>query len=269
MAELILSNAGRRYGRIEPPPLPPHRMLTRGLPPGAPLYRDFREKFCGPVKDQKNLGSCCGHAFASALEWINRAYLKRQPILSPLFLYIHDLIKNGTFPQDAGSDGVTGCQVAIEFGCCENILYPDQSQKIRLPSAQMNDQAKNFTMGAYHGITDSLTAISCLADPTPWPVEIGFTVYESFESNEVARTGVMPIPGPDEQVLGGHEVCGCGGYDIGDVPTIRPNGCPPAMLVQNSWSISWGLKGFFWCPLQILDAQGTDIKILHAGRPWL
>jgi len=41
---------------------------------------------------------------------------------------------------------------------------------------------------------------SCLADG--FPFVFGFTVYESFESQEVAKTGVVPLPNPDEKVMG-------------------------------------------------------------------
>ena len=268
MADLILSPAGRRYGRNLPPPMPVHRMLTRALPLGFPLYRDFRKTFCGSVKDQGQEGSCTGHAFSSCMEWINRAYLRRQPILSPQYFYARELIADGTFPSDQGSDGLTGCGVAIQYGCCEASLYPYTAGDIEQPTAAQDANAAQYELGAYHGVSDSMTAISVLADPVPWPVEIGFNVYESFESDTTASTGVMPIPGPDEQLLGGHEVAGCGGYDIGDVPTLRPAGCPPAMLIQNSWGAGWGISGYFWMPTSVLDAQGTDIKIAHSGAPW-
>ena len=268
MPDLILSTANRRYGRLQPPAMPARRMLTRGLPAGVSLFKDLRH-LCGPVKDQGNEGSCTGHAFSSNIEWINRAYFKRQPILSPQYFYARELMATGDFPNDVGSDGLTGCEVSIAAGCCEISEYPYVAGKIISPTPAQDENAKQYALGAYHGVNGSLTAISCLADPTPWPVAIGFTVYESFESNEVARTGVMPIPGPDEQELGGHEVAGCAGYDIGDVPTLRPAGCPPAIFIQNSWGTGWGIGGRFWMPLAILDLPSTDTKIAHSGPPWI
>lgn len=283
---VVISPSGRRYDRNQPPPMPAHRMLTRGLPAGSPLYRDFRQPeqggtlkngtpFCGPVKNQGQRGACTAHDFASAIEWICRAYFKKQPILSPEFFYPCELIMDGNKPSangaypDVGSDGETGCKVAIHDGCCELSADPyDDSTPIMAPTAAQYANAAQYKMGAYHGITNSVTAISCLADPTPWPVNIGFAVFSSFESEVVAQTGVMPIPGDDEEELGGHQTLGGGGYDIGDVPTIRPAGCPPAILVQNSWDTIWGIRGFFWMPLQVLDQPTTDIKIVHSGRPW-
>jgi Papain family cysteine protease len=253
----------RRYGRKIPPPLAAHRMLTRVA--RVPEVVDLRP-FDGPIKNQQDLGSCTGHAFASSLEWIFRKYLNKQPILSPLYVYAKELIADGNFPNDDGSDGVTGCNVVIANGACEDYLYPDASQKIMQPTAEMNANAAQYRMGAYHGLTGSLVALSVLGDKVPWPVQMGFTVYASFESDEVAASGIYN-PQPGESVLGGHEVK-LSGYDIGEVPTLRPQGCEPAVLVKNSWGADWGLDGYFWCPLSVLDDQQTDLKIVHSGKPW-
>ena len=48
----------------------------------------------------------------------------------------------------------------------------------------------------------------------------------------------MPIPHPDETVLGGHEVLVVG-YLTGE---------PHYALVRNSWGTSWGLDGYFLMP---------------------
>ena len=255
----------RKYGRIQPAPLPTHRMLSR-VSPSLPPFVDLTA-FCGPIKDQGQLGSCTGHAFSSAMEWIWRKYLGKQPVLSPLYLYAQELIANGDFPNDDGSDGTTGSTVSIVDGCCEDSLYPDALQTIQQPTPDMDDNAALWSMGAYHGLVGSQTALSVLGDPVPWPVEVGFTVYLSFESDEVASTGIYNPNPSSESVLGGHEVLAVA-YDVGGTPTLRPAGCPPAVKIQNSWGASWGLNGYFWMVLPVLDDSQTDLKIIHSGNPW-
>lgn len=254
----------RTWGRTIPAPLPPHRMLDR-VALNLPSVVDLRQ-WCGPIKDQGNLGSCTGHAFSSGMEWIWRKYLDKSPVLSPLYLYAKELIAQGDFPNDDGSDGTTGSMVTITNGCCEDSLYPDASQKIEQPSPEMDANAIQYAMGAYHGLTGSQVALSVIGDSVPWPVEMGFTVYSSFESNEVASTGIYN-PQPGESILGGHEVLMIG-FDVGEVPTLRPSNCPPAALIQNSWG-EWGWEGgYFWAALSVLDDSETDLKIVHAGKPW-
>jgi C1A family cysteine protease len=240
-------------------------MLSRRLATGFPTAVDLRQ-WCGPIKDQGDLGSCTGHAFSSAIEWICRKYLNKQPVLSPLYLYAKELIADGSYPDDDGSDGETGSNVSIANGCCEDSLYPDASQVIQTPTPDMDANAALNKMGAFHGLTGAQTALSVLADPTPWPIEIGFNVYDSFESEAVAASGVYN-PQPGESSVGGHETL-IVGYDIGVTPTLRPAGSLPSALVQNSWGDSWGVKGFFWMALQVLNAPDTDLKIVHSGHPW-
>lgn len=256
----------RSYGRNVPEPLPIHRMLTRGSGNTLPMFVDLTA-YAGPVKDQGNLSSCTGHAFSSAMEWIFRKYYGKSPILSPLYFYASELIAQGNFPDDEGSDGTTGSEVSILSGCCEDSLYPDASQVIQTPTPAMNQNAAQYKLGAFHGVANSDVAMSVLGDPTPWPIELGFTVFESFESDYTAKTGIMTVPSPSEKQMGGHEVLVLG-FDIGPTETLRPKGCPPAFLVQNSWGSGWGIEGRFWMPVEILDRPDSDMKIVHSGKPW-
>jgi hypothetical protein len=267
MSPFSPSPAGRVYDRLIPAPLPLHRMLNRPLPPGFPFVIDTRPN-CGPRKDQGDEGACTGHAGTEAGEWEHRRYLKKSPIFSPQYTYAKELIRQGDFPNDCGSDGTTLCTTLVADGCCELSLYPYVSGKIIMPTPAQDVNAHQFALGAFHGLVGSQTALSVLADPTPWPVMIGFTVYASFESNEVAKTGVMPMPGRRERNLGGHEVLMVG-YDIGDIPTLRPKGSLPSVLIMNSWGNDWGIDGFFWMPIQVLDMADTDLKIAHLGHPWV
>lgn len=255
----------RVYGRKVPAPLPAHRMLSKVS--AVPAVVDLRE-WTGPVKDQGQEGSCTAHAGTSANEWIHRKYLGNKTVVfSPQYTYAKELLAQGNFPQDSGSDGVTLCNTLVVNGCCELSLYPYTPGQINSPTSQQDANAALYRLGAYHGLTGSQVALSVLGDPVPWPVEVGFTVYASFESSETAQTGIYN-PQPGEAVLGGHEVLAVG-HDVGDTPTIRPAGCPPALLIMNSWSDSWGLRGFFWMPLAVVDDPQTDLKIVHSGHPWV
>jgi C1A family cysteine protease len=74
------------------------------------------------------------------------------------------------------------------------------------------------------------------------PYVFGFTVYESFESNAVAHTGVAPMPAAGETVLGGHAVMAAGYDDASQ-----------RFLVRNSWGAVWGMGGYFTLPYAYLS----------------
>lgn len=86
----------------------------------------------------------------------------------------------------------------------------------------------------------------CLA--SGYPFVLGFTVYESFEGDEVARTGVVPMPAATEKVLGGHAVVAVG-YDDSS----------QCFIVRNSWGPGWGMGGYFTMPYAYLtDSNLAD-----------
>jgi C1A family cysteine protease len=74
-----------------------------------------------------------------------------------------------------------------------------------------------------------------------FPFVFGFTVYNSFESEETAQTGILKMPGWNEGCVGGHAVC-CVGY----------NDAEQMFIVRNSWGSSWGLQGYFKMPYQYM-----------------
>ena len=86
----------------------------------------------------------------------------------------------------------------------------------------------------------------CLA--SGYPFVFGFTVYASFESAAVAKTGKMPMPKSGEQVVGGHAVLAVG-Y----------NNDQRVFIIRNSWGDGWGDKGYFYMPYAyLLDDNLAD-----------
>ena len=72
--------------------------------------------------------------------------------------------------------------------------------------------------------------INCLA--LGHPFTFGFSVYDSFDSAQVASSGVVPLPDRAERLLGGHAV-----YAVGYDMEAR------YFIVRNSWGPDWGQAG--------------------------
>jgi C1A family cysteine protease len=70
-----------------------------------------------------------------------------------------------------------------------------------------------------------------------YPVVFGFSVYDSFMSDQVARTGIYNEPKIGETYQGGHAVV-IVGYDN----ILR------RFKVRNSWGLNWGQQGYVWMP---------------------
>ena len=73
------------------------------------------------------------------------------------------------------------------------------------------------------------------------PFVMGIAVYESFESEAVARTGEVPMPKSGEKLLGGHAILCCGYND----ETQR-------VTCLNSWGSGFGDSGYFTLPYEFV-----------------
>jgi C1A family cysteine protease len=211
--------------------------------------------FCSKVKNQKTIGSCTAHGGTSTIEYVRRkSGLKTNP-LSRLMYYYGERSYEHTTAQDSGAQVRDGIKFAVKVGVCEETLWPYIISKFKL-----KPPAKCYTAGAANRVSKYVRLggtlasgkkgdlakdlVNCLASGLP--VVFGFTVYESFESEEVANTGFVPMPKRGEQTLGGHCVYAID-YDF--------TGPEPMVLCVNSWGTGWGIKGTFWIPLRYLTNE--------------
>ena len=86
---------------------------------------------------------------------------------------------------------------------------------------------------------------ACLAEG--FPFVFGFTVYDSFESSLVSKTGRVNMPEKSEKVLGGHSVLAVGYDDKAK-----------RFIVRNSWGEDWGLNGYFTMPYDYLTEENLS-----------
>jgi len=161
----------------------------------------------------------------------------------------------GSINWDAGAEIRDGIKFCVRDGVCDEQLWPYQiSQfKQRPPVAAYTEAAKHQITG-YKRVEQSLGALqSCLA--AGYPFVFGFSVYNSFETQEVTRSGMVPMPNlSTEHVVGGHAVMCCGYNSKG------------RFLVRNSWGPNWGDAGYGWFPFEFLTNQDlcSDFWMINA-----
>jgi C1A family cysteine protease len=230
-------------------------MRKYGYIPDLPDQRDFR--FAGRVKalpsklslingfeapyDQGQLGSCTANAIAGALQYARKAQKETDSMLSRLFVYYNERAMEGTVKSDSGAQIRDGIKSVAKQGACLEANWPYVISKFASkPSTACYSQALKFEALVYESVAQSRLALQT-ALAAGFPVVLGFTVYESFESAAVAKSGNAPMPKKNESVLGGHAVC-LVGYD----------NSKGLWLLRNSWGTSWGQAGYFTLPYAYL-----------------
>lgn len=209
-----------------------------------------------PIFDQGQLGSCTANTTAGCFQYDAIQDGKDCGLLARLWIYYFERSLEGTLGQgDTGAIGHDAFTVA-KHGIPPETDWPyDISTFQNKPSA---DEPRAYTLSrAVHAPVQTKTAVQQVLS-NGQTIAFGFTVYQSFESEQVAQTGIMPVPQPGEQVLGGHEVLAVGYLE--DQPDY--------VLCRNSWGsvqtdgVEWGLDGgdgYFLFPWScFLDSSMTS-----------
>ncbi|UMB69985.1 C1 family peptidase [Mycobacterium paraterrae] len=239
------------------PQLPDARDLMYARRLGnLPPAHDLRPSM-PPVYDQGQLGSCTGNAIAGAMEYERNRQGLSDFVPSRLFVYYNERALEGTASTDSGAVIRDGIKVVNTEGVCPETLWPYDIGMFavkpprRCYVAATKDRAVRY---------ESIRTLGDLKDAiaSDFSVVFGFTVYESFESQAVAKTGVMPMPNVrSESVVGGHAVLAVGYSDA-----------KGQLIVRNSWGPGWGDQGYFYMPYEYLtgsDVSSDGSSISHAN----
>ncbi len=201
---------------------------------------------CSAVEDQGRLGSCTANALAGNLEFLDKSADGVYTDASRLFIYYNERVLQGNTASDAGASLRNGIKTLAKDGACSEALWPYNIEKFAdKPLAACYNDGKKHCIVSYHRILNLDEMLACLSEG--FPFVFGFAVYESFETPAVARTGLVPMPGKSERMLGGHAVLAVG-YNQKD----------KRFLVRNSWGEGWGMGGYFTIPFAYLETLAAD-----------
>jgi len=248
--------AARKYGYIKS--IPDHRDVkvrfnnrhSHSPIPRLPLVFDLRNIVKLPQAlsdiDQGALGSCTANAIAYAYAFEEIRQTNKEVFLpSRLFIYYNERLIEGTVNEDSGAQIRDGIKSINQYG------VPDEHHWIYDPLKFTVKPSNNIYKEAKLAKAVSYATIDFSQDNTiddrvihlkqalysGYPFVFGFTVYQSFESQTVAQTGIVPLPSDGEEILGGHAVCAVGFDDNRQ-----------SFIVKNSWGPKWGLNGYFYMP---------------------
>jgi C1A family cysteine protease len=147
-------------------------------------------------------------------------------------------------PQD-------GIKSLADKGLAPEALWPYNIARFaQAPSKRVYERAVQFQALEYRRVDATATSIKT-AIAEGYPVVGGFNVFSQIDSAAAAQSGIIELPGPNEDPIGGHCIYLCAfdqrsGYITG----------------RNSWGDRWGDKGDIHLPEQYLEEQGADFWII-------
>jgi C1A family cysteine protease len=196
-----------------------------------------------PIYDQLTIGACTANAIAAAYDFAHASEGLGFINPSRLFIYANERIMEGTdLTNDGGAQIRDGVKCVSTMGVCPETEWPYiESQFSIAPPKECYEAALKDLVLEYQSVGQREIMVALNQSK---PVIMGFTVFESFESPDVARTGIVPMPLVNESVVGGHAVL-CVGYDLEK----------GVYIIRNSWGSDWGQAGYFTLPHSYVEDE--------------
>lgn len=194
-----------------------------------------------PVMDQGPYGSCTAHAVTSAYRF-NRLNndLRDEPLSCAMLYWASGVIEGNT--GDVGRQIRDAVKALANGICAEDVWSYDKI--LEEPPANL---PMDHSILEYQRVEVNRRAINT-AIYVGHPVIVGVDIFAEFEGDEVASTGIVPMPRHGQTPIGGHCVL-MGAYD------------PQWDTFLNSWSTWWGLpgrKGYGRFQRGYLEKHGSD-----------
>jgi C1A family cysteine protease len=237
------------------------------LPPSVDLRSHLP-----PVFDQGETNSCGAQSGAALMSFlfpeVKAGFSRNQ-----LYWSVREI--EGDPDKDDGVDTRNVLKAMQKAGVAPESTWPfDPKAIFTAPPASVMTEAESYKITSYTRLVGATDYLNCLAAGHPFI--LGFMVPESLDGDEVAKTGILPIPDlSKESIVGGHDTLVVG-YDrnFTSTPFFKASGIDPklvsdtALLVRNSWGSKWSpnFRGHFWMPLAYATNPTTGGDAWSASR---
>ncbi|MBS0484445.1 MAG: cysteine protease [Proteobacteria bacterium] len=231
----------------------PLKKAAKSLPASVDL-----RKYCSPVEDQGQLGSCTANAGVGMVEYYERRAFGKHIDASRLFLYKVTRQLLG-FSGDDGAYLRDTMKALVLFGVPPEKYWPyDIARFNDDPSGFCFSYAQNYQAIKYYRLdppnTPTATVLKTVKTSLAGnlPAMFGFAVYSSMPSGGDGK-GEIPYPGSGDTLEGGHAVLAVGYDDQKKIGSTKG-----ALLIRNSWGTGWGDHGYGWLPYAYVENGLAD-----------
>lgn len=162
-----------------------------------------------PFRAQGRKGACVAMASCSALSMLPEY---EGLTFSADFLYHFSRILENSSYRDNGVSLKSSLKALHKFGVCLEEMFPyDPNVVDREPNEKCIKNGLEHRIDKYFKIKNGLYSIKSYLYTERLPILFGMNVFESARSEQARKTGVIPIPKQEEELIGNHGLL-CVGY---------------------------------------------------------